>query len=269
VVVVGDVNSTLAGALTAKKLGFAVAHVEAGLRSRDLTMPEEINRLLTDAVADWLLVSEPSGVENLLSEGRPAKAIHQVGNVMIDTLYFELNRLRAFPVNDPLPPKPFAVLTLHRPANVDRKEKLRELMEAVTAISNDLPVYFPMHPRTRERLKQWGLDRTPAKARLHLGPPLSYRHFLHLWKEAALVLTDSGGLQEETTALGIPCFTIRDNTERPITVTQGSNLFVGTTGQGLLEAFARFKRQGPKKGRVPELWDGHAAERILDVLARG
>lgn len=269
VVVVGDVNSTLAGAVTAKKLGMRLAHVEAGLRSRDMSMPEEINRLLTDAVSDWLFATEPSGVENLLAEGRPQTAICLAGNVMIDTLFYELDRHRSFPsAVEPLA-KPFAVLTLHRPANVDNRAKLGELMGAISEISKSLPVYFPVHPRTRLRLEQWGLLPDAREEGVHFLPPMPYLEFLYMWKEAALVLTDSGGMQEETTALGIPCFTIRENTERPITVTQGTNTLVGVTGRGILDAFAEFKKNGPQKGTVPDLWDGRAARRIVEVLAGG
>jgi UDP-N-acetylglucosamine 2-epimerase (non-hydrolysing) len=265
VVVVGDVNSTLACALVAKKLGIEAAHVEAGLRSFDLTMPEEINRMVTDVLADFLFVSEKSGVINLKLEGKPDAAIHLVGNVMIDTLYFQLARLAETENQTPKPAAPFAVLTLHRPANVDDEAKLREIMGALAEIAADLPIYFPVHPRTRQRLEALGFSGVAAN--INLLPPLPYRAFLRLWQDAALVLTDSGGMQEETTALGIPCLTLRDNTERPITVAEGTNILAGTTAATILAAYASFKATGGKKGRIPELWDGKAAERIMRILA--
>lgn len=267
-VVVGDVNSTLAGALVAAKLNLPVAHVEAGLRSGDRTMPEEINRLVTDALAEVLLCSEPAGAANLRAEGRPEGCIHLVGNVMVDTLFYELARLKADPPEVQAPRGPYAVMTLHRPANVDRREKLAELLGAVGEISRSLPVCFPVHPRTRARMDEWGLADAGPGRDLRLMPPLPYREFLALWRGAALVLTDSGGIQEETTALSVPCFTLRDNTERPITVEEGSNTLVGTSGEGLLAAFEHFRDQGPKQGRPPALWDGKAAMRIVPILAR-
>ncbi len=265
VVVVGDVNSTVACALVAKKLGVRVGHVEAGLRSNDLTMPEEINRLVTDVLADFLFVSERSGITNLQKEGKPDGAIHFVGNVMIDTLYFQLSRLQMADSPAPKPAKPFAVLTLHRPSNVDDEVKLREIMGALAIIAADLPIYFPVHPRTQQRLEAIGFHGVTEQ--IHLLPPLPYQAFLRLWKDAALVLTDSGGMQEETTALGIPCLTLRENTERPITITEGTNILAGTTASTILAAYESFQTSGGKRGRIPELWDGKAAERILTVLA--
>jgi UDP-N-acetylglucosamine 2-epimerase (non-hydrolysing) len=265
VMVVGDVNSTAACALVAKKLGIGVAHVEAGLRSYDLTMPEEINRMVTDVLADYLFVSERSGILNLKKEGKPDDAIHLVGNVMIDTLYFQLSRLAETEDPGELPRQPFAVLTLHRPANVDEEKKFREIMGALEFIAADLPIYFPVHPRTRQRLE--ALGRPGEGENIHLLPPLPYRAFLRLWKDAALVLTDSGGMQEETTALGIPCLTLRENTERPITIEEGTNILAGTSSATILAAYESFKTSGGKKGRLPELWDGKAADRIVRVLA--
>jgi UDP-N-acetylglucosamine 2-epimerase (non-hydrolysing) len=265
VVVVGDVNSRVACALEAKKLGIRIAHVEAGLRSYDLTMPEEINRMVTDLLADFLFVSERSGIINLKKEGRSESAIHFVGNVMIDNLYFQLSRLEETENKAEKPTAPFAVLTLHRPSNVDVEEKLREIMGPLAIIAGELTIHFPAHPRTRQRLEAIGL--LGKMKNIHLLPPLPYRAFLSLWKEAALVLTDSGGLQEETTALGIPCITLRENTERPITVEEGTNILAGTSGSGILAAYESFKTAGGKKGRIPELWDGRAAERIVAVLA--
>jgi UDP-N-acetylglucosamine 2-epimerase (non-hydrolysing) len=265
VVVVGDVNSTVACALVAKKMGIKVAHVEAGLRSRDLTMPEEINRMVTDVLADYLFVSEKSGLANLQQEGRPPEAIHFVGNVMVDTLLQQVAVLGETPGKRP---GPYAVLTLHRPGNVDVEAKLPEIMAAIAVIAKELPVEFPAHPRTRQRLEAFGLVARLGESGVNLLPPLPYKAFLRLWKDAALVLTDSGGLQEETTALGVPCITIRDNTERPVTVTAGTNILAGTDYQGIISAYETFKSTGGKKGRVPELWDGKAAARIVAILAQ-
>jgi UDP-N-acetylglucosamine 2-epimerase (non-hydrolysing) len=265
IVVVGDVNSTVACALVAKKLGISVAHVEAGLRSYDLTMPEEINRMVTDVLSDFLFVSERSGIINLKKEGKPDSAIHFVGNVMVDTLYFELARLDMTDPKAQQSAEPFAVLTLHRPANVDDEKKFREIIRALTMISAELPIYFPVHPRTRQRLE--AMDSLGVTKNIHLLPPLPYQAFLRLWKDSVLVLTDSGGLQEETTALGIPCLTLRENTERPITIEEGTNILAGTSASEILAAYESFKASGGKKGRIPELWDGKAAERIVTVLA--
>jgi UDP-N-acetylglucosamine 2-epimerase (non-hydrolysing) len=266
VVVVGDVNSTVACALVAKKMGIRVAHVEAGLRSRDLSMPEEINRMVTDTLSDWLFVTERSGIQNLKAEGRPETAIHFVGNVMIDNLYYQLIHLGAGDAGGEKPSGPYAVLTLHRPSNVDAEEKFREIIEAIVKIAAGLPVYFPVHPRTRQQIEATGLERRLDSGRVHLLPALPYKPFLRLFKDAALVLTDSGGLQEETTALGIPCFTLRENTERPVTIEEGTNRLVGTSAEGILSAFEEFRSGNSKKGRVPELWDGKAAERIVSIL---
>ena len=268
VVVVGDVNSTMACAVTAKKLHIKVAHVEAGLRSRDWKMPEEVNRVVTDAVSDWLFVSEPSGVENLRAEGKPADAIHLVGNVMVDTLLWQAGHLKSEDgaVAAGLA-RPYTVVTLHRPSNVDDADSLRSIVEALGEIGRDMPVVFPAHPRTRKKLEEFGLVEVLGDA-ARILPPLPYNSFLALWKGADLVLTDSGGLQEETTALGVPCFTVRENTERPITVEMGTNTMVGTSKAGMLAAYDLFRRGERKKGRIPPLWDGKAAERIVDILLR-
>lgn len=262
-VVVGDVNSTLACALAARKTGLPVAHVEAGLRSFDPAMPEELNRILTDALSQTLFASEPSAVANLMREGRREEDIHLVGNVMIDTL---MRQLRRAPAAHPRATGDFAALTLHRPGNVDSPRVLAGILEAVVEISRTLPVHFPLHPRTRLALDRFGLGHLLSRGRIVLHPPLGYREFLSLWRNARLVLTDSGGLQEETTALGVPCLTLRENTERPITLEQGTNRLAGTTREGILEAFAEFLREGPRPGQRPELWDGHAARRIMRVL---
>lgn len=265
VVVVGDVNSTMACAVTAKKVGIPVAHVEAGLRSRDMSMPEEINRIITDAVCDYLFVTEPSGADNLKREGKEASSLFLVGNVMIDNLHYALGKIRALSRPSYAVP-PYAVLTLHRPSNVDSPDKLRELLSAIAVLSADMPVHFAVHPRTDKNIAAFGLRPLLEGSRIHVHPPLPYLEFLRLWRDASLVLTDSGGIQEETTALGVPCFTLRDNTERPITVTEGTNKVVGTTGKGLLDEWARFKAGEVKVGRCPELWDGRASVRIWDVL---
>jgi UDP-N-acetylglucosamine 2-epimerase (non-hydrolysing) len=265
VVVVGDVNSTLACSVTAKKLNINVAHVEAGLRSGDMSMPEEVNRIVTDSLSDYLFVTEKSGTENLRREGKDEKQIHPVGNIMIDTLRHGLKKLRHLQ-NPESPDGPYAVATLHRPSNVDDKEKLKDILSALREISMDMDIYFPIHPRTEKNIQDFNLDYLLKDSNIKVMPPMSYIQFLSLWKDCALVLTDSGGIQEETTALNIPCFTIRENTERPITIEEGTNTLVGTTREGILEAYKKFKSGSRKKGKVPELWDGKTAERIIKIL---
>ncbi|MFH1754524.1 MAG: UDP-N-acetylglucosamine 2-epimerase (non-hydrolyzing) [Candidatus Latescibacterota bacterium] len=265
VIVVGDVNSTLACAIVAKKCGSRLAHVEAGLRSDDMRMPEEINRIVTDRLADYLFVTEESGLANLAREGAADARVHFVGNVMIDTLRHTLASLDS-PSSLRPHEGPYAVLTLHRPSNVDDRETLEGILQAIEEISRDMAVVFPAHPRTRNNIESFGFTRLVARSGVTVMPPLAYRQFLGLWRDAALVLTDSGGIQEETTALGIPCFTIRDNTERPITIEEGTNTLVGTMGASIMKAYNEFKAGKTKKGRVPALWDGKAAERIVNVL---
>jgi UDP-N-acetylglucosamine 2-epimerase (non-hydrolysing) len=278
VLVVGDVNSTLAGAITAAKLGIAVAHVEAGLRSFDRSMPEEINRKLVDAISDLLFVSERSGVENLKAEGVGADRIFLVGNVMIDTLLRHRPVAARSPILEQLglrtkrpDTRPYAVLTLHRPSNVDRKEILQEILGAVAEIAREMPVLFPVHPRTRKNIADFGLEPLLAQngsVQLGIRPlePLGYIDFLALNNSARLVLTDSGGIQEETTALGVPCLTLRENTERPATVECGSNQIVGTEGARILAAARSALNETARSSKVPPLWDGHAAARIVEVL---
>jgi len=269
VVVVGDVNSTLACSVTAKKLNIKVAHVEAGLRSGDMAMPEEINRIVTDSLSDYLFVTEKSGIENLKKEGKKEKHTHFVGNIMIDTLHYCLNKLNSNKTCSSLqPPIPdlYAVVTLHRPSNVDNPETLRGILSALAEIAVDMPVYFPIHPRTQKNIESFGLKNIIENSAIKLMPPKSYLDFLALWRNASLVLTDSGGLQEETTALGIPCFTIRENTERPITIEEGTNILVGTSGEKILKAYKQFKEGYKKTGKIPELWDGKTARRILEIL---
>src|ERR1700712_4646607 len=231
VVVVGDVNSTLACSIVAKKLGIPVAHVEAGLRSGDLAMPEEINRLVTDAISDWFFVTEPSGEANLLREGKRPEAIHHVGHVMVDNVLYQRDLLqRARPKEGAsfdfkMAHPRYGAVTLHRPSNVDDPVVFARIASALREVSSSLPLVFPVHPRTRANLDKFGIDLGPN---ITLLPPLAYMEFLNLWKDAVLVLTDSGGLQEETTALGVPCITLRENTERPVTVTEGTNVLAGS-----------------------------------------
>jgi len=271
VIVVGDVNSTMAATLAAVKLGIPVAHVEAGLRSFDRSMPEEINRLVTDAVADTLLVSEPAGVQNLRREGQPAERIHLVGNVMIDTLLRLLPKARARDTlrQHSLESGRYGVVTLHRPSNVDNPVHLIRLLDVLIDVSWELPFVFPVHPRTRQRLEQFGLAaRLDAAPGIRLLPPAGYLDFLALTSQAKVIVTDSGGLQEESTALGIPCLTTRENTERPITVDEGTSTLVGNNPQKLSESLQAVLEGTYKHGRCPALWDGHAAERIAAVLVQ-
>jgi UDP-N-acetylglucosamine 2-epimerase (non-hydrolysing) len=271
VLVVGDVNSTIAASLAAAKLGIRVAHVEAGLRSFDRSMPEEINRVLTDALAEYLFVTEQSAIEQLLKEGRPASAIHFVGNVMIDSLRHFLPVARKSPIGRDLGLmdggewQRFALLTLHRPSNVDSLEKLHELLGAIAAIAAEVPVIFPVHPRTHQRLAQAGIGN---HRELRIIQPLGYLDFLCLLSNATLVLTDSGGIQEETTALSVPCLTLRENTERPVTITEGTNMLVGTDPIKIVTAARNILAGKGKLGRIPPLWDGKAAERVVEVLLR-
>ena len=273
VLVVGDVNSTLACSISAKKLNIPVAHVEAGLRSGDLTMPEEINRLVTDSISDWFFVTEPSAVEHLRREGKAEKAIHYVGHVMVDNVLYQADKLATSTAQfDTSVWKSqcregggkYGVVTLHRPSNVDDAESMRKVAGALVAIAAELPLIFPVHPRTRANLDSFGIDLGPN---ITLVGPQAYMAFLNLWKDAAVVLTDSGGLQEETTALGVPCITIRENTERPVTVEEGSNVLAGTDPAKIVAAARQILRGDGKLGRRPHLWDGKAAERIVAILS--
>lgn len=263
VLVVGDVNSTAACTLVAKKLNVPVIHVEAGLRSFDRSMPEEINRLVTDAVADLLLVTEESGIGNLEREGVEAGKIVFVGNLMIDSLYFQMERSRGSRIADELgvAEKRFGLVTLHRPSNVDDSAQMQQIFSALEEISrqDDLPLIFPVHPRTRARLGEARNDR------IKLLEPMGYNDFVALMMRASLVFTDSGGVQEETTALGIPCLTLRNNTERPITVEQGTNRLAGTSYESIVSAWKDLKRN-PPSGRIPPLWDGKAAFRCIEAI---
>jgi UDP-N-acetylglucosamine 2-epimerase (non-hydrolysing) len=268
-IVVGDVNSTMAATLAAAKLGLPVAHVEAGLRSFDRSMPEEINRVVTDALCDMLLVSEPAGAANLHNEGHAEEHIHLVGNVMIDTLVRLLPKAkeRETLLNHKLKAGDYGVVTLHRPSNVDAEETLSGLLDVLVKTSRDIPLVFPVHPRTQARLAQFGLaQRLSQESGILQLPPLGYLDFLSLTSQTRFIVTDSGGLQEESTALGIPCLTARPNTERPITVEEGTSTLVANDPE-MLERNLRAVMDGTyKRGRCPELWDGHASQRIAKIL---
>jgi len=269
VLVVGDVNSTLACSIVAKKLGVAVAHVEAGLRSFDMSMPEEINRMVTDAIADFFFVTEQSAKDNLLHEGKAEESIHFVGHVMIDNLLYQLKKVNAATASSfeygELKQQlgKYIFLTLHRPSNVDDREILAGIVRALNEISISVPVVFPVHPRTRKMLEKF---RIVLSESVHCLPPLGFHESLNLWKDAALVMTDSGGLQEETTALGVPCITLRENTERPITCEMGTNVLVGNDPEKISKAVDDALSLQRRQASVPPLWDGHAAERIVRIL---
>lgn len=271
VVVVGDVNSTIACGLVAVKQGVKLAHVEAGLRSFDRTMPEEINRILTDQISDFLFVTENSAIQNLRKEGVSENKIFLVGNVMIDTLMAHLERAQKSDILDRLglSANAYATLTLHRPSNVDHRDNFLEILSALKEIQNHLPIVFPVHPRSRERLNQFGLnEQLKDMPKLLLMEPLGYLDFLKLMAKSKFVLTDSGGIQEESTVLGIPCLTLRQNTERPVTVSQGTNLVIGSQGKRIVEESEKILRREFKKGRLPDLWDGKAATRIVEILLK-
>ena len=273
--VVGDVNSTLACSIVAKKLNIPVAHVEAGLRSGDMAMPEEINRLVTDSISDWFFATEPAAVEHLRREGKPDSAVHYVGHVMVDNVLYQADKLTqadtsgfetsAFKQARKEAGERYGVVTMHRPSNVDEPETFARIAGALKDIAGELPLIFPVHPRTRANIEKFGIDLGPN---VTLAGPQAYMAFLNLWKDAAVVLTDSGGLQEETTALGVPCVTIRENTERPVTVEEGSNVLAGTDPQKIVQEARKVLRGEGKQGRRPQLWDGKAAERIVAILAR-
>ena len=269
VLVVGDVDSTLACGLVAAKLRIPLAHVEAGLRSGDRSMPEEINRVVTDAVSDLLFCTEQAAVENLAREGIDADRIFLVGNVMVDTLLGHRERAGASRVLETLglAPRAYAVLTLHRPSNVDDRPVLAGILDALERVQAELPVVTPLHPRLRTALARSGLDRRlAAMDRLMPIDPLGYTDFLKLMDDARIVLTDSGGIQEETTILGVPCLTLRENTERPVTIEAGTNRLVGTDPEHIVAAFHEAV-SGPRPSRTPPLWDGRSADRVAAVLA--
>ena len=269
VLVVGDVNSTLACSLVAVKRGVRVFHVEAGLRSRDRTMPEEINRLLTDQIADLLFVTCREAIDNLLAEGIPRRKIHFVGNVMIDSLRWFRPLAEQSDIRDRLhlSRRRYALLTLHRPSNVDRESDLHHLLGTLRQLADRLPVVFPIHPRTRSRIAaSQRLERAARHPQLRLIEPLGYLDFLKLMLDARFVMTDSGGIQEETTVLRIPCLTLRENTERPITVTEGTSMLVGRDREKILRCAEQILVGRWQRGRIPTYWDGHAAERIVRIL---
>ena len=272
VVVAGDVNSTIAVALVAAKLGIKIAHVESGLRSRDWSMPEEVNRVLTDRLSDLLLTPSRDGDANLAQEGIDPSRVHFVGNVMIDSLRAALPRAQESKIHEKLELTKgnYALATLHRPANVDEPKAFARLISALAAVAQSLPVVFPIHPRTRARIDgDAQLKEIVIKAKLKLIEPLGYLDFLALTAHARLVMTDSGGIQEETTALGVPCLTMRENTERPITVDVGTNQLVGTDPLRVIPAAKEVLAGRGKQGKIPELWDGHAADRIAALLVQG
>ena len=281
VAVVGDVNSTIATGLVAKKLHIELAHIEAGLRSRDRNMPEEINRLAPDAITDLFFTTEPEGTKNLLSEGVPQDKVHFVGHVMIDNLFYQLARLSGreqslstHALKQQLR-KPYICMTMHRPSNVDNRDILSGLLSAVRTLSQRAPVIFPCHPRTAKQIKTFGLhdcftvlpEHGTISSGLYCLDPLGYDEFLYLWKDASLMVTDSGGLQEETTALKIPCITMRENTERPVTAAEGSNEVAGTDPEKIIALGSNALEGTWKESKIPELWDGNASERIVTIIA--
>ena len=276
IVVFGDVNSTLAASVVASKLMVPVAHVEAGLRSFDRTMPEEINRIVTDILSDLLFTTERDAIENLRREGIPNEKIHFTGNVMIDTLLTFADKARKSDITERLglSDRNYAVLTLHRPSNVDVPEVFDGILEALAEVSKNIPVVFPVHPRTKKRLAEFGfLDKfssdfrtPPAERGILLIDPVKYTEFLALEMKSLFVLTDSGGIQEETTFLGVPCLTLRNNTERPVTLEVGTNILVGTDPHRIIEESAKILRGEGKKGAIPELWDGKASHRIAKII---
>ena len=271
IVVVGDVNSTLAAALAAVKLNIPVAHVEAGLRSFDRTMPEEINRLMTDAVCEMLFVTEQSGIDNLKHEGVDPAKIFFTGNVMIDSLVANLEKTADLNAYEPFNMKAgeYALMTMHRPSNVDNRDTLTCILSALEEIQKETPILFPIHPRTRKMISRFGMDeRVKRMCNLTLTPPLGYLSFLNLMANARLLITDSGGIQEETTFLQIPCITLRENTERPVTIDLGTNTLVGMNPEQILQSYREAMNGSRRQSRIPPLWDGKAAERIVEIICQ-
>ncbi len=268
VIVFGDVNSTLAASLVASKLQIALAHVEAGLRSYDREMPEEHNRVATDHLSNYLFTPSPDADQNLIKEGIAKEKIFRVGNIMVDSLlkYAPIAQGEDILKDLNLDAQGFGLVTLHRPANVDEVEALNEILSALMEIGRQLPLIFPVHPRTRKKLDAWGLTKKMAQNGIKLTEPLGYLQFMKLLMSAKVVLTDSGGIQEESTVLGIPCLTLRDNTERPITISEGTNLLAGTKGSSILTAYKEAMSQRDIEGKSIDLWDGQTAARIVDVL---
>jgi UDP-N-acetylglucosamine 2-epimerase (non-hydrolysing) len=271
VMVVGDVNSTVACTLTAKKLGIPVGHIEAGLRSYDMAMPEELNRKVTDSICDYAFISEPGGYDNLLREGWDKERLFLVGNTMIDSLFYILPKMTESNILSELKvkEKEYCLLTFHRPRNVDNREKLTELVATIAEIAEKIKIIFPIHPRTKHRLEEFGLEKVLDNPNIICTKALNYLDFTTLIKGAKFVLTDSGGIQEETTALNIPCLTVRPNTERPITCTEGSNLLLDGDSREIVSHVDKIIADASSfTGRCPALWDGKAAERIVDILKR-
>lgn len=269
VLVAGDVNSTVAGALVAKKMQTQLGHIEAGLRSRDRRMPEEINRIVTDSISDHLFTTSRGANENLRQEGHPDEQIHFVGNLMIDSLNSFIDRADCASILHTLgvQAERYGLITLHRPSNVDVKETFTGILQAFKQIQDDLPLVFPAHPRTRSRLEEFGLlGDIEDYPNIHLLDPVGYLEFIALQRDARLIFTDSGGIQEESTVLGIPCLTIRENTERPVTITEGTNRLVDSSPAAIIEAVGEILDGKVSEGKIPEKWDGRTAERILSVL---
>jgi len=267
IIVPGDVNSTLACSVVASKMGIPVAHVEAGLRSFDRTMPEEINRIITDVLSDLLFVSEESGLANLKKEGIDETKIHFVGNVMIDSLIGYMDKIEESNIHNilGLDKSKYVLVTFHRPANVDNEFKLKELVDFLNALSMKVKVFFPVHPRTMKNIEDYELDKTISEG-LIISEPIGYIDFLALTKNAQLVITDSGGIQEETTFMGVPCITVRNNTERPVTISTGTNLLIGTDLSEVMKAAGLILSGDIKMGRIPPLWDGKTADRIVNII---
>ena len=271
VLVVGDINSSMACAIVTKKMHIKLIHVEAGLRSGDREMPEEINRILIDSISDLLFVTEPTGLENLLVEGHSLDEIHYVGNVMIDNLFYQLKKMDNYDFSSLMSHSlkssigRYGVFTIHRPSNVDSYKVLEKIIKSINEVSRILPIIFPVHPRTRLNIEKWKIK---FDSNVHLIPSLPYMEFLSVWKDSALVMTDSGGLQEETTALGVPCITLRNNTERPITLELGTNHLVGSPPVGLLKLVSDILTDAKKNITLPKYWDGKSADRIVQILVR-
>jgi UDP-N-acetylglucosamine 2-epimerase (non-hydrolysing) len=268
VILVGDVNSTLACSIVAKKMMIKVVHVEAGLRSRDLSMPEEINRVVTDSITDLFFVTEESGVQNLINEGKSEDRIFFVGNVMIDNLLYQAkklnnNKLKFSTADFKHRHDKYAFLTLHRPSNVDNKKAFQEIADALNLIAERYPIIFPVHPRTRKMIDQFNIK---FSDNIHLISPLAFKEALYLWKDASFVLTDSGGLQEETTALGVPCITLRENTERPVTIKHGCNILGGTKKDTIIQAYEKTLLNSGDSKKIPPKWDGKSSDRIWSTI---
>jgi len=268
VIVVGDVNATLACALVAAKLHIKVAHIEAGLRSRDMSMPEEINRILTDHISDYLFTTEDEANKNLLKEGINKKKIFFVGDIMVDSLRLAQKKIKKINILNKFgfKKKNYIFLTMHRPSNVDNKKILTSLLQTLNIISQKLPIIFPIHPRTKDRIKRFNLDNKLKNKNIILTSPLSYSETVYLLINARLIITDSGGIQQETTSLGVPCLTIRENTERPITITQGTNVLCGYNQNKIIKETNKILAGKQKKSKIPKYWDGHTAERIIKML---